>query len=179
MVSIFIPDTLSILNFWLLTGLSFFTSMLTAAIGIGGGTLMLAFMAQVLPVKAITPVHGVVQLGSNFGRMLVMYQSIDKPLLIWFLLGSCFGAILGGQVVISLPIDILRLILGCFVLYAAWGPKLKSFTKSEKSLVLGGFISTLITMFVGATGPFVLAFFFNAFGASCYNSVLPCCAAQS
>ncbi len=118
-MSAFIPESLSILNFSLLIGLSFFTSLLTAAIGIGGGTLMLPFMAQVLPVKAIIPVHGVVQLGSNFGRMLVMFQSIDKSLVGWFLLGCCFGAFLGGQIVISLPADILRLALGFFILYSA------------------------------------------------------------
>ena len=33
--------------------LSFFTSFMTASIGIGGGTLMLAAMAQILPAAAI------------------------------------------------------------------------------------------------------------------------------
>lgn len=152
-----IPESLSFYEFWLLAGLSFFTSMLTAAIGIGGGSLLLAVMAQVLPVKAIIPVHGVVQLGSNFGRAAVMLPHVEKRLFVWFLLGSLIGAIAGGQIVFSLPVDILRLILGTFILYAAWGPKLGGLAKSEKMLAVGGFFSTMLTMFVGATGPFVLA----------------------
>lgn len=152
-----IPEALSVYEFWFLAGLSFFTSLITASIGIGGGSLLLAVMAQILPVKAIIPVHGVVQLGSNFGRAVVMFPHLDKKLFLWFVIGSLVGALIGGQIVFSLPVDVLRLILGGFILYAAWGPKLGGLAKSEKMLAMGGLISTMLTMFVGATGPFVLA----------------------
>ena len=152
-----IPEVLNVYEFWLLCILSFCTSMLTAAVGIGGGSLMLAVIAQLLPVKAIIPIHGVVQLGSNIGRAAVMLPSVKKPLLLWFLLGSLLGALVGGQLVISLPVEILRLALGTFILYAAWGPKLDGLAKSQKALAMGGLVSTTLTMFVGATGPFVMA----------------------
>ena len=47
---------------------SFFTSALTAAFGVGGGVFMLALMGLMVPVAALIPVHGAVQLGSNTGR---------------------------------------------------------------------------------------------------------------
>ena len=52
----------------LLIATSFIGSLISAALGIGGGTLMLAVIAQTLPVAAIIPVHGVVQFGSNLDK---------------------------------------------------------------------------------------------------------------
>lgn len=153
-----IPETLGTFSFYSLVLLSCFTSMLTAALGIGGGTVLLAVMAQVVPVKAIIPVHGVVQLGSNFGRAAVMLPQLNFALAGWFTLGSVVGALLGGQIVVSLPIAILQAILGGFILFTVWGPAIPGLAANSTSLVAGGALSTLLTMFVGATGPFVLAF---------------------
>ncbi len=149
------PDMLDVFDVYLLVGLSFFTSLLTAAVGIGGGMLLLAVMAQILPVPAIVPVHGVVQLGSNAGRAFVMRPNIDGRIFLYFLGGSIVGAILGGQIVVTLPVMYLQLILAAFILFSTWGPKPSSNTSNEKGLMIGGFFSTLLTMFVGATGPFV------------------------
>ncbi|MDY0191288.1 MAG: hypothetical protein RBR22_11190, partial [Desulfuromonas sp.] len=41
------------------------TSAMTAALGVGGGVLLLAVMSMLLPAAAIIPLHGLVQLGSN------------------------------------------------------------------------------------------------------------------
>lgn len=150
-----IPGALSTLDGVLLVGISFLTSMLTAAVGIGGGMLLLAVMAQILPVPAIVPVHGVVQLGSNAGRALILGPNIDNRLLLYFLAGSIIGAFIGGQIVVALPLMYLQLVLAVFILFSTWGPKLASNTPGTKGLLVGGFLSTLLTMFVGATGPFV------------------------
>jgi len=67
-----IPPELSMLSATGLVALSFFTSMLTATIGIGGGLLILTVMVSFLPPFVVLPVHGVIQLGSNGGRMALM-----------------------------------------------------------------------------------------------------------
>ena len=51
--------------FWLLVFISSLTSLLTAIAGAGGGAVLIAILALVLPAQAIIPVHGVVQMGSN------------------------------------------------------------------------------------------------------------------
>jgi uncharacterized membrane protein YfcA len=153
----FVPDALSLSAFSGLIILSFFTSFLTASMGIGGGTVMLAVMAQVMPAKAIIPTHGLVQLGSNFGRAAILFSFVKRQHLLWFLAGSILGAIVGGRVVVSLPVPILKLVLGAFILYSVWGPRLKSLADSLPKLAVTGALSTLLTMFVGATGPFVIA----------------------
>jgi len=138
--------------------ISFFTSMLTAACGIGGGAVLLAVMAQFMPVSELIPVHGVVQTGSNLGRALVMLPNVRWDLLGWFVAGCLFGALVGGQLVISLPKDLLRFVLGAFILFTLWGPSPKFSRSSRPLLAAGGVLSTMLTMFVGATGPFVVAF---------------------
>ncbi len=152
-----IPEALGVAEFWLLVGISFATSFMTAAIGIGGGTVLLAVMAQLVPVGAVIPVHGLVQLGSNAGRVVLFLKSIDRTLFGWFLLGAVIGAAIGGRVVVELPADILRIVLGAFILYSIWGPKLKTLTSSTSVVALGGFLTTTLTMFVGATGPLVMS----------------------
>lgn len=136
---------------------SFLTSMITAALGIGGGMVLLAVMAQLVPAAAIVPVHGAVQWGSNAGRAFIMRPHIDWKLVLYFLAGALVGAFVGGQIVVSLPVALIQLILGSFILYSTWAPKVLASKKkaTEKSLLWCGLFSTLLTMFVGATGPFV------------------------
>lgn len=152
-----IPEALSLFQLVGLIALSSGTSFLTASVGMGGGTVLLAVMAQIIPTKAIIPVHGVVQLGSNFGRAAVMFENIKRQHALWFLGGSLLGALIGGNVVVALPVAWLKLALGGFILYSVWGHKFSSETRSLRGLGIGGALSTLLTMFVGATGPFVVA----------------------
>lgn len=138
------------------------TSALTAAVGIGGGVLMLVAMAFVVPIAALIPVHGVVQLGSNAGRTLVLARSAELRLLIPFLLAALVGAFAGALIVTDLPERVLLLVIGGFVIFTTWA-KLPALGRGELPAVLtGGFAATLLTMFVGATGPFVTALFRQA-----------------
>lgn len=152
-----LPDTLSLLDAALLVGVSFFTSFLSASMGLGGGVALLAVMAQLMPVTALVPVHGVVQLGSNAGRAYLMRDHVSWRIVLYFLAGSLVGGLIGGQVVVALPSEILQLVLGLFVLYSLWGPMPKPSADHHGMGVVGisGVLSTLLTMFVGATGPFV------------------------
>lgn len=152
-----LPETIGVLDVMIMAVTSFFTSMLTAALGIGGGMVLLAVMAQLMPAAAIVPVHGAVQWGSNAGRAFIMRPHIDWKLVLYFIAGALVGAFVGGQIVISLPVAAIQFILGAFILYSTWGPKIFASKKKadEKSLLWCGVFSTLLTMFVGATGPFV------------------------
>ncbi len=153
-----IPPELSMLSAVGLVVLSFITSMLTAAVGIGGGLLMLTVMVSFLPPIIVLPVHGVIQLGSNGGRLAVMRQHVDWRIWRYFAIGSILGVILAGQVFINLSLEVLRALLGLFVLYAVWTPKLKPSNIALKGYTLVGIGTTFITMFVGATGPLVSSF---------------------
>ena len=102
----------------LLIAVSAATSFLAAALGLGGGVVLLAVMAMILPAQALIPVHGLVQLGSNSGRALIMLRHVERSVLLPFLLGSLAGAALGGVIAVQLPPAWLKIGLGAFVLWS-------------------------------------------------------------
>lgn len=140
-----------------LVGLSILTSAITAAFGIGGGMVLLAGLGFFLPVPALVPIHGLVQVGSNGGRALLLARSVDGRSLAWFLPGAAVGALLGGLVVVDLPAPVLRGAVGLFVLVTAWRKPRLAGSGAGPSLAIGGAFSSVLSMFVGATGPFVVA----------------------
>ena len=153
-----LPEGLSVLFAAILVAAAFVTSAITAAFGIGGGVALLAVMASMVPVAVLIPVHGVVQLGSNAGRAIVQRAHILWPLIGIFTLGAVAGALIGGQLVVSLPEALLKALVGLFILFTVWGPKPRGGAVGNRWwLALVGFLATLLTMFVGATGPFVAA----------------------
>lgn len=154
---VLLPDGLSVLSAFILILTAFFTAALTAAFGIGGGVALLAIMASMVPVAVLIPVHGVVQLGANSGRALVQIRRVVWPLLSVFSLGALAGALIGGQLVVALPEALLKSFVGAFVLFVVWGPKPKGKVGGPWGLGVGGLFATILTMFVGATGPFVAA----------------------
>lgn len=143
----------------LLVVASFFTSALTAAFGVGGGVAMLALMGIFLPVAALIPVHGAVQLGSNTGRAWHQRAYVRRDIFGPFIAGSLVGAAVGAMVVVQLPDALLKLLLGVFIVVVTW-TKIPGFERlSHAGLAIGSAVTALVTMFVGASGPLLAAFF--------------------
>ena len=115
----------------------------------------MAVMAVIVPGAAIIPVHGAVQIGSNAGRTAIMLSHVQWTIFGPFLAGSLVGAALGGLAVVQLPVGGLKLALGCFILWTAWGPPLG--LRGRGVSVVTGTVSSFLTMFVGATGSFISA----------------------
>ncbi len=135
--------------------LSFLTSGMTAAVGIGGGVVLLAVMATSVPMAVLVPVHGVIQFGSNAGRAIVHARHIDRSILFYMAAGGVLGAWIGGQLAVQLPDSLLKATLGVFVLWSVWGRKPTYAKLPRPALMVAGFVTTLLTMFIGATGPFI------------------------
>lgn len=153
-IQVLIPPDVSALAFGFLVVMSFFASALTAAIGVGGGVALLAIMGNMIPATALIPVHGVIQLGSNAGRLLTLLGFADWRMIGWFSLGSLVGGLLGGQVVASIPPEAIQLALGLFILYSTWLPVFQMPTTRRFILYLGGGTGFL-SIIVGGMGPFI------------------------
>lgn len=134
---------------------SFLTSALTAAMGLGGGTALLAVMGLGMPVSSLMPVHGMVQLGSNLSRTLIQRAYVVWPLVLWFLLGSAVGIALGAPVAAIIPDSAARIALGAFILWSVWHKRGEAKLLNRPLFIIGGGISSIGTMIVGATGPMV------------------------
>ncbi len=153
-----IPADLSLTTTVLLIGASFLTAGITTAVGIGGGLAMLAIMANIMPVAAIVPVHGVTQAANNASRAFLLRKDLVVTIFIWFSVGGLLGTLVASQVVVSLPLSVLQTIMGVFILYSVWAPKLKNFSSGKGSLFFGGVIASSASMFIGASGPITAAF---------------------
>jgi uncharacterized membrane protein YfcA len=68
-----------------------------------------------------------------------------------FALGSIIGAALGAMVVTTLPTHQLLIILGLFILWSCWSPKLKPAKLPDRFFVLVGGVTSFVSMFLGAT----------------------------
>lgn len=159
LIELILGDTgMALWDFGVLCAVSLLGSFLTAGLGLGGGALVLATMALILPPTVLIPIHAVVQLGSNAGRAALMFRDVVKPILLPFLIGTLIGAAIGAQVVVSLPTAILQTVLGLFILYATWAPKFHTNKPTKKTFFGVGLFATFATMFVGATGPLVAPF---------------------
>jgi len=142
----------------LLVGLSFATSLLTATLSLGGGTLMIAVLALVFPPAVVVPLHGFIQLGSNGGRALVQRAHIQWRLIVWISLGAVFGVVAGGLFATRLPDHLFTAAIGVFIIITAWLPQPRIVGENPLVQVVGGAVIAALSMVVGATGPLVATF---------------------
>ena len=149
---------LSISGFVVLCGVSFLGSLIAGALGLGGGVLVLATMANLLPPTALVPIHGVVQLGSNMSRAILSWRQTVISIVIPFLAGSVIGVVLGAQFLVALPKYLLQIIIAVFILVSTWAPKLQSTSTGKTKFFFVGVLTTIVTMFVGGTGVLVGSF---------------------
>lgn len=158
-VQILIEGTgLSLPGFFLLCGVSFLGSFIAAALGLGGGVLVLATMAQLLPPTVLVPIHGAVQLGSNLSRAFLTLRYTLTSIIPPFIVGSIVGAAVGAQFVVALPKQLLQVLLGLFILISTWAPKFQGNSVGRVKFFVVGGLTTIVTMFVGGTGALVGAF---------------------
>lgn len=131
---------------------SFAGSFITVALGIGGGALLLALMAALMPPAALIPVHGVIQLGSNGLRAALMLGHVHWAPFGAFVAGTALGAVIGGSIAVSLPPGLVLIGIGGFVIWSVLG---RAPGWLSRWPALTGAFAAFLTMFFGATGVFV------------------------
>jgi uncharacterized protein len=139
----------------LLSLAAFITSSLTAAMGVGGGVVLLALMAQFVPPALLIPLHGAAQLMSNTSRVMVQRQHIHWAYIRPFLLGSILGGLLVTPLALYMPIPLGQMLLGIFILVATWKSawlKLASWHPAASGGITSG-----LSLVLGATGPLVMS----------------------
>jgi uncharacterized protein len=138
--------------FILFTVLACFTAAFGVVAGLGGGVLLIGIMATVFPPVALVPVHGVVQAGSNITRTIIAHRLVMKQAIIPFAIGAVIGSAIGGKIVVSIPVALMQAILGMFMLYVCFSPKITAGMPTQKRFFALGAIGAFISMFIGATG---------------------------
>lgn len=139
-----------------LSGAAFCTSALTAVVGAGGGTALIAIMVQVLTPAAAIPVHGAVQLASNTTRIYLLWQHMHWPIIARFALAMPLGVWLGLAVFQGLTAEGIQILIGCFVLISLAARQIGNWRKSDVPLwafVPIGFVTGALNMVVGVIAP--------------------------
>jgi uncharacterized membrane protein YfcA len=148
--------------FFALAAGSFLTHFFGMVTGAAGGLLLLAILASVFPPVVVIPLHTLVQLVSNVGRVAIMWTYVVKELLLPFLVGSVIGAAAGAQIFVTLSTGILQGIIACFILLAVWLPKVARVGGARGRFAVVGFAATFLGVFVSATGTLVGPFVHHA-----------------
>ena len=139
-----------------LTAAAFCTSALTAIVGAGGGTALIALMLQTLPPAAAIPVHGAVQLASNTMRVWLFWEHMSWPIIIRFAALMPFGVVVGLLLFQGLPAEIVRMLIGFFVLASLATRQLRNLRQKDLPLwafVPMGFFTGVLNMIVGVIAP--------------------------
>ena len=137
---------------------SFCTALFGMITGAGGGPVLLALMAMVLPPAVLIPVHTVVQLGVGSSRAILLRGYILWATLLPFVAGSMLGAAAGAPLFVTLPGAALQAIIGVFILLIAWMPEFGRIGPEKSRFALLGFAATFLGMFVSSTGSLLAPF---------------------
>jgi len=137
---------------------SFCTACMGMLTGAGGGPILLALMALVLPPSVLLPVHTVVQLGVSVTRIVLLRSFIMWTTLLPFVIGGAIGAAAGAPIFVSLPGPVLLAFIGAFVLLGAWVPSFGMIGPEKGRFTSVGFIATFLGMFVSSTGLLIAPF---------------------
>lgn len=141
-----------------LTFTAFISSTLTALIGFGGGTILMAVLLNFMTPAVAIPFHGVVQLASNGWRVLLFRAHIGWHLGRRFVVLLPVGVALGLWLFQGLSKEAIQVMIGCLVLGTLFTRKLKQFRNKDLPLwsfyPLGLVVGTL-NMIVGVVAPVV------------------------
>lgn len=137
------------------------SSIISGMIGMGGGVTLLAAMTLVLPLNLIIPIHGIVQLGSNLSRTIILRKSVHKTFFLYFAIGTPFGAWLAYKVLSKMTQpDWALALIGLVLLYVVFKPKhLPEIRLSRKGYILLGLVAGGLGCLIGATGPLLAPFY--------------------
>jgi len=136
-------------------------STLSGVIGMGGGVVLVAVMAAMLEPALVVPLHGIIQLVSNSTRSWALWRRVDWGLFLLYTPTLLIGAALGARLYVENGLPWFRPVVGGFVLtFLIWDRFRPRRLEMPRWVFLpAGLLGGVITMLVGASGPYLAAFF--------------------
>ncbi len=141
----------------LLLAVAFVSSAISGTLGLGGGLLLIAVMAAVLPPAVVVPVHGAVQLASNSARTLALLGAVRWRLVALYAPPMVLGAALGVGLYRGGELPWFRPAVGGVVLASVLLERTRAARLPRWALVPAGLLGGFLTVVVGATGPYLAA----------------------
>ena len=144
----------------ILTLSAFFTSILAGTIGMGGGIIFVGILASFVDITYVVPLHAALMIISNGSRILLFLKHINWRIVGFYSLGLLPGAVAGIYIFRLLPKDLIKLMMGIFMLVAVLVPVGKAKTGlGERVFVFVGLLAGFFGIFFGASGPVTAPFY--------------------
>ncbi len=136
-------------------------STLSGVVGMGGGVLLVAVMASLLDPTLVVPLHGLIQLVSNSTRSWALLRKVDWKIFLLYTPTLLLGVGLGAGFHTGSGLPGYRPLVGGFVLaFLLWDRFRPARLALPRWVFLpAGLLGGVITMLVGASGPYLAAFF--------------------
>ncbi|QQR91405.1 MAG: sulfite exporter TauE/SafE family protein [Myxococcales bacterium] len=137
------------------------TSALSAVLGMGGGLTLVGVMTVLLPAKDVVPLHGAVQLISNFTRVMVFLRHVYWKIFFIYAPSLIPGITLAAYLWSGSKLDGLKPFIGLFILaFLYWRHHKRKFKQLKLWVFVPvALITGFLAIFVGAIGPFLAPFF--------------------
>lgn len=137
------------------------TSIISAIIGMGGGILLLSVMTFFMPMSVIIPIHGLVQLISNFSRLIIQRKNILYRFTLYYLLGLPFGVLLAVYFLKFYLKDYHALVVVIILItYSIFKPKrMPQLKLNTYGWTMLGIATGILAIIAGAVGPLIAPFF--------------------
>jgi len=140
---------------------SLLTATISGFLGMAGGMALLAVMTALLPAPVVVPLHGIVQLSSNSTRSLLHLSRVAWPIFAVYAPALVVGVFLASRLYAGISMTWFKPAIGVFLLvflaWRRWAPKLRNLPRWTYAPL--GLVTGFLTIFVGATGPFIAPFF--------------------
>ncbi|MCO4781603.1 MAG: sulfite exporter TauE/SafE family protein [Candidatus Cloacimonetes bacterium] len=148
---------------------AFFTAIISAIVGMGGGITLLAVMLQFLDLTIAVPIHGAAQLTSNTSRTILFFKEISfthvKKFVLLLIPASCLSAYFLSVVQLSPHSKVFfKGFIAVFIFISLYFPfkKWKSLVPIFSNFYFAGILSGFFSLIVGATGPLIAPFFIHS-----------------
>jgi uncharacterized membrane protein YfcA len=136
------------------------TAALSAILGMGGGITLLGVMTIVLAARDVVPLHGVVQMCSNLTRTIAFLEHVKWRLFGVYAPASVAGILMARAVWSDEQMGWFKPAIGVFILaFLVWRRR----STKLRNLPMYAYLPVgvgvgFLTIFVGATGPFLAPF---------------------
>jgi uncharacterized membrane protein YfcA len=151
---------------YLLISISAVVGYVISTIGGGGGSLLLVpVVSLALGARAVAPVLSVGEMISRPVRLIIFWKNIDWRVVKYEVPGSMLGAFLGAYIFSQIELAWLQILVGLFLMSTVFqfrfGRKKRSFPMKVVYFAPLGFLVSLMTAIIGATGPVLNPFYLN------------------
>jgi len=147
---------------FLFTG-SFFAAAISGAAGFGGALLLLPLLSKTIGTTMAVPVLTIAQLIGNLSRAFFGFKQIKWKPVLMFILGAVPMSILGAFSFVKVPKEIITRGIGLaiivFVVLKYF--KVLKFEPGDRTMLVGGAVTGLISGLVGSAGPIGAALFLS------------------